>query len=422
MSVYQKKIYYVTQTQYNTLYNNGAKDGTITVSGVTYTWDNNATYFIKETAPAWTVISSGDTQIDLAKNGAAVGSPITVPYSSFAGSLGNGSVGTSAGGAASAPVYFDAGVPKAITSMPYSLLTGAPSIPVIPSNNVIGSGTSGYLTKWSDTNTITNGPALGTDTTTYLRNDGTWAIPAGTYSLPTASASTLGGITTNYTATSTAGTVYNAPVAMSGTNAYVAMTKTAITTALNSSTLPTQTGSASYAISTSVSSSSTDAQIPTAKSVYTAMSAAIGLQLTATTAGTNYYFLLANASTGGSTSAAYVTSPLLYNNGTATFSGNFYASGTGFSLVANNGAILKTDSYIASNTSGSGAIYTNEQSNDYTAYGANAIVFDDSDGADHLLSFPKEDGTLLTTASTASSTTRGGVKIYSSGSTLYINT
>ena len=47
----------------------------------------------------------------------------------------------------------------------------------VPSNNVTGSGTSGYLTKWSGTNTITNGPQLGSSTTTFLRNDGTWATP-----------------------------------------------------------------------------------------------------------------------------------------------------------------------------------------------------------------------------------------------------
>ena len=36
--------------------------------------------------------------------------------------------------------------------------------------------------------------SLGTGTTTYLRNDGSWAAPPGTYSLPTASSSVKGGI------------------------------------------------------------------------------------------------------------------------------------------------------------------------------------------------------------------------------------
>ena len=47
----------------------------------------------------------------------------------------------------------------------------------VPSNNVTGSGTSGYLVKWNGTNSITNGPQLGSSTTTFLRNDGTWATP-----------------------------------------------------------------------------------------------------------------------------------------------------------------------------------------------------------------------------------------------------
>lgn len=56
------------------------------------------------------------------------------------------------------------------------------TVTVTPSitNNITGSGTSGYLTKFNGTNTVTDGPALGTDTTKYLRNDGTWAVPPGT--------------------------------------------------------------------------------------------------------------------------------------------------------------------------------------------------------------------------------------------------
>lgn len=42
---------------------------------------------------------------------------------------------------------------------------------------ITGSGTSGYIAKFNGTNSITNGPAFGSDTTKYLRNDGTWAAP-----------------------------------------------------------------------------------------------------------------------------------------------------------------------------------------------------------------------------------------------------
>ena len=55
----------------------------------------------------------------------------------------------------------------------------AQDVTVTPSitNNVTGTGTSGYLTKFNGANTITNGPQLGSDTTKYLRNDGSWQVP-----------------------------------------------------------------------------------------------------------------------------------------------------------------------------------------------------------------------------------------------------
>lgn len=57
----------------------------------------------------------------------------------------------------------------------------AQTVKVTPSitNNVTGSGTSGYLAKFNGANTITSGPQLGSGTTTYLRNDGSWATPNG---------------------------------------------------------------------------------------------------------------------------------------------------------------------------------------------------------------------------------------------------
>lgn len=52
-------------------------------------------------------------------------------------------------------------------------VTVTPSIPYI----VTGSGTEGYIAKFSTERTITNGPAFGSSTSTYLRNDGNWATP-----------------------------------------------------------------------------------------------------------------------------------------------------------------------------------------------------------------------------------------------------
>lgn len=55
----------------------------------------------------------------------------------------------------------------------------AQTVTVTPSitNNVTGSGTSGSLVKFNGTNTITNGPAIGSDTTKFLNNAGNWAVP-----------------------------------------------------------------------------------------------------------------------------------------------------------------------------------------------------------------------------------------------------
>lgn len=70
----------------------------------------------------------------------------------------------------------------------------AQTVTVTPSitNNVTGSGTSGYLTKFNGANTITNGPALGSSTVTYLRNDGQWATPTDTNNAVTQTATDVG--------------------------------------------------------------------------------------------------------------------------------------------------------------------------------------------------------------------------------------
>lgn len=55
----------------------------------------------------------------------------------------------------------------------------AQTVNVTPSitDNITGSGTSGNIAKFSGANTVTDGPAFGSDTTKYLRNDGTWEQP-----------------------------------------------------------------------------------------------------------------------------------------------------------------------------------------------------------------------------------------------------
>lgn len=85
------------------------------------------------------------------------------------------------------------GIPGSDTNTTYTFAGGTNKFTVTPSggtaqdvtvtpsitNNVTGSGTSGYLAKFNGTNTITSGPQLGSSTTKFLRNDGTWAEVSG---------------------------------------------------------------------------------------------------------------------------------------------------------------------------------------------------------------------------------------------------
>lgn len=59
------------------------------------------------------------------------------------------------------------------------------NIDITPANGVTYSGTttSGYLTKFSASGVVTNGPALGTNDGKYLRHDGEWTVPYTTFSI-----------------------------------------------------------------------------------------------------------------------------------------------------------------------------------------------------------------------------------------------
>ena len=133
--------------------------------------DNNTTY---------TLSTSGNNVVLTPSSGSA--NTITVPYATNSGTV-NGH--TVAKDVPSNAVFTD-------NNTTYTFANGTNGFTVTPSggsaqtvtvtpsisNNVTGSGTSGYLTKFNGANTITNGPALGSDTTKFLRNDGTWASPA----------------------------------------------------------------------------------------------------------------------------------------------------------------------------------------------------------------------------------------------------
>lgn len=92
MKRYEKKIYYVTQAQYDSL-----KEGeTITIGGNSYTGiEDDASYFVRSIPDIYELSwDDNENQIQLMKNGAESGDPITIQYASYAanaGSLGGSS-------------------------------------------------------------------------------------------------------------------------------------------------------------------------------------------------------------------------------------------------------------------------------------------------------------------------------------------
>jgi len=96
---------------------------------------------------------------------------------------------TSYGGSAIQPVYFpadgaNAGKPVAIS---YTIEKSVPSNAIFTDTwNKVSTSQDGYVTK------------LPGNTTTFLRGDGTWGTPSGTYSLPLAANGTRGGVQIGY--------------------------------------------------------------------------------------------------------------------------------------------------------------------------------------------------------------------------------
>lgn len=91
---------------------------------------------------------------------------------------------------------------KAGTNISITNSSGTVTIATAITNNVTGSGTSGYLAKFNGTNTITSGPQLASTTANkFLRDDGSWqpSVAAGT-------GISVSGTTVNHSNSVTAGT------------------------------------------------------------------------------------------------------------------------------------------------------------------------------------------------------------------------
>ena len=142
-----KDVIYLSAEDYNTLYTNG----TVTINGVTLTYDANNVYIV----PDDTQQQIDDILAKIPSNASSSNKMLTADdiyawaKASTKPSYNYSEIGNT-------PT-----LATVATSGDYDDLDNKPTIPTIPSNNVTGSGTSGKLAEWNGTNTITNGKTLG---------------------------------------------------------------------------------------------------------------------------------------------------------------------------------------------------------------------------------------------------------------------
>lgn len=72
---------------------------------------------------------------------------------------------------------------SSVNSKTGAVQLNASDVGAVPTSAI--SGTATHLAKFNGANTLVDGPAIGTDTTKFLNNKGEWAVPEGTYTLPT---------------------------------------------------------------------------------------------------------------------------------------------------------------------------------------------------------------------------------------------
>ena len=162
------QVYNGTSTSTDTTYKGGeSSNSTVSVAGT------NAITNISASAA-----SGGSTTFTLTKADGSTGTfDVTVTASVATGatkltdSSGNG---INAGGATTAPVYFSSGLPVAVTSIPWSLINGAPSsyAPDLAKYNVLGGAKPWFSTTGASTlasgsaNAYSNNPSINARTTT----------------------------------------------------------------------------------------------------------------------------------------------------------------------------------------------------------------------------------------------------------------
>ena len=187
-------------------------------NGLTVTSDTNGV--VTFTSPAaFTGVSFNDGKLTFTKSD---GNSTELTTSSFvitqaAGATGlvdSSGTGLNVGGATTKPVYFSNGVPVEVTSIPYTLLSGAPSS-MTPASHTHGNIQNGGALQTTDI-TIANGDKLivtdasdsnkiartsisfdGSTATKALTQKGTWET-FNNYSLPLAANGTRGGVQIGY--------------------------------------------------------------------------------------------------------------------------------------------------------------------------------------------------------------------------------
>lgn len=188
-------------------------------NGLTVTSDANGV--VTFTSPAaFTGVSFGDGKLTFSKSDGNTTEILTDDFvitqaTGATGLVNSSGQGLNVGGATTKPVYFKNGVPTEVTSIPYTLLTGAPtsmtptahthgniqnSGTLQTSDITVGNGDKIVVTDSSSSNKVARSSIAfdGSTKTQALTKAGTWET-FNNYSLPLAASGTRGGVKIGYT-------------------------------------------------------------------------------------------------------------------------------------------------------------------------------------------------------------------------------